>query len=77
MLLLFLWSRCVCIFYVLVLTGFATLQPAEITAVRIGSNLGLFKLLAKKDGSPMNVKQIAEATKADDVLIGTCYLFSS
>ncbi|KAL9099171.1 MAG: hypothetical protein Q9187_009536, partial [Circinaria calcarea] len=49
-------------------------QPAEITAVHIGSDLGLFKLLAASDGSSMSIKELVDKTNADYLLLGTAFI---
>jgi predicted transcriptional regulator len=44
-------------------------KGAQITTICIGANLDLFKILADKNGEPASVKELAEKTGADYLLI--------
>lgn len=43
----------------------------ELSIAHTAANLGIFEILVKHDGQSLNVRELAEVTKADEALIGT------
>lgn len=45
--------------------------------LRLGVDLRIFHILVQHDGVPVSASQLAELTKAESLLIGTCAITSN
>ena len=45
---------------------------AHRVSLRVGVELGLFRMLIQRDGKPLSAREIAEQTGAQLLLVGEC-----
>ena len=57
---IYIWVQTHEIFYV---------KPLQLTVARIGSDLGLFELLAQNGGEALTIEELAQKTGADGFLL--------